>query len=348
MAATTDILSAETIETLHLNFRQRIHDRAARILAGHPNSEKLQGAMQDVLLLYARRHKKNFSANTWRKTLARYGDGVLDLMLSRGDRTARDFSPDLVESFAVAQSRRRDTEAVEKLFDGKDRLYMKLIPEVKAPNALVCAYLKNEGYVVTDYHQGYATDAKGVRRYRIGKLLQARPYLQEIFKHDEARISQNLLIVLSRHPNDIIRASQNRSWVTCLNPLIQSSRAASYLSPEIQQGSLIAYLVSEKDPEMNDPLARILVKPYAQKGFLGTARSVLRKAFGDTAAPRQVLYVPTRAYGLSNHSFIEAIETLIDKKLNHDISGTFELPRAMYADRMPVILKRKNNMTMVG
>ena len=346
MTATPDILSAEAVDLLHHHFKLRIQTRAAQILQGHADAEKLQQPLQDVLLLYARRHKKNFSVDRWRNLLARRGGGVLDLMLSRGDRSEYDFPPDLMERFETAQTRRQDTAVIEKLFDGKDRLYMPLVAKEKPPNKLVCGYLKDAGYSVTDYRQGYATDAKGVQRYRIGKLLQPRPDLLDIFKHDETRISQNLLVVLSRNKTDIVRASQNRSWITCFDPLALGSRSDSNLAPEIEHGSLIAYLISDKDPEINDPLSRILIKGYAQKGFMTAARGMLRKVFGGEQAPRQVLYVPTRAYGLSSHGFTEAIETLIEEKLNHNISGTFELPRTMYADRMPVILQRKNNLTM--
>ena len=129
-----------------------------------------------------------------------------------------------------------------------------------------------KGYVVEDYITGIAVDASGKRRIKIGKLLS--PELQQVFANDKSRsnarnaASGNQMIVISRHPYDVAGMSTDRGWVSCMH-LVGGSNA-KYVKDDIVQGSIIAYLVSKDDLNLQRPSARILLRVYrAENGKKG-------------------------------------------------------------------------------
>lgn len=176
-----------------------------------------------------------------------------------------------------------NNSTLDKLFKNKDRLIypieLKKVDESTTRDTILST-LGRLGYSVKslkDYIDGYAYDAKN-NKVRIGKILdKEQPELLYFFKTDKIRFAKKeYVVVISRHPYDIAGMSSDRSWQSCMT---LSTRCIEYKEPQdeginaqaieqdIQQGSIIAYLVPKKEVQPNGkvklrrPLARILMKP---------------------------------------------------------------------------------------
>ena len=110
------------------------------------------------------------------------------------------------------------------------------------------------------------------RELNIGKVLTKSakndPKAKELldkFSNDPLRLTSNLdtkklMIVLSNHSYDIAGMSADRKWTSCMN--IISGSNARWVKEDIKWGTVVAYLIEENDKNINNPLGRILIKPY--------------------------------------------------------------------------------------
>ena len=108
----------------------------------------------------------------------------------------------------------------------------------------------------------------------IGKLLSngiadgiVDASLLKKFTNDPVRASavnpkyrKKLMVVISRHPDDIGSMSTDRRWASCMN--IDTGGFREYIPIEIAEGSVVAYLIRADDLKIEDPYARILIKPF--------------------------------------------------------------------------------------
>jgi hypothetical protein len=189
------------------------------------------------------------------------------------------------------------------LFNGKMRIYIPLSKYSsaskfkKGKNAEMHEILENElrdaGYEDIDFEK--RTVAKGRHIIRIGKAIsnlidslvdqvndgvyganarlnkvdQAYTQWQEDEKQEnrEMRTKANqydqLMVVISRHPYDIASMSTGRAWKSCMN--LYTGVAKEYVPEDIIHGTLIAYVTSIDDKNLNCPLGRILIKPLVDK-----------------------------------------------------------------------------------
>lgn len=80
-------------------------------------------------------------------------------------------------------------------------------------------------------------------------------------------IGQKLIVVISRHPYDIIGMSSDRAWKSCMelpdtNPFCPAGGIYhDKLEYDVKEGTLVAYLIYENDKNINNPVARIAIKP---------------------------------------------------------------------------------------
>ena len=141
-----------------------------------------------------------------------------------------------------------------------DRIYYRLQDFSKSPvEPLVADFLKEKGYTITDYADGYAVDGRK-NKCKIGKLLkEANPGLFEAFCEDSTRMGKNLMVVITKSYSDLARASYGRGWQSCR---ANASSAVDYAVKEINIGVMAAYLIRETDPDINGPLGRVTIKPY--------------------------------------------------------------------------------------
>ena len=74
------------------------------------------------------------------------------------------------------------------------------------------------GYEVVDYMSGTATTSGVKQPMKIGKILQGleEQTLLDEFKVDSCRAWKELMIVVSRHPYDIVGMSTGREWKSCM------------------------------------------------------------------------------------------------------------------------------------
>lgn len=162
-----------------------------------------------------------------------------------------------------------------QIFQGKDRLYYDFTyekPDISIKSDLqkkIEEVLSKNGYYVADYAKGLATkegDSKNI--FKIQKLLVkfGEMSLRNEMDADPFRFSAKKAtkkVVISRHGIDLAGQSTGRDWVSCKN--IISGIKKEYVWTEIEQGSLIAYLIEAEDLNIQKPIARILIGVYINK-----------------------------------------------------------------------------------
>jgi hypothetical protein len=202
-----------------------------------------------------------------------------------------------------------------------DRLYFRFNMEKNEknntykPNLEIIKTLQDNNFKIKDYIKGIATD-KYNREVKIGKILQkTNPELLQKFNNDinrEASKDKNQLIVISKNPYDIGGASTDRGWNSCMN--LYTGKNAQYINCDIKQGTIIAYLVNMDDLNINNPQARIFIKPFI-----------------NIKDKNDIIYYPERVvYGTSPKSFEVFINEIFKKY--YPKSGMYSLTPGLYAD----------------
>lgn len=159
--------------------------------------------------------------------------------------------------------------------------------------------------------------------------LSDRRYLKKglkEFKNDPKR-SGKMMIVISRHPYDIASMSTGRSWTSCMSA--ETGGYAEYLINEICIGSLIAYLTSVKDKNINNPTCRVTIRPY------------FNPKTGET-----ILLPGNKAYGLGEFKDIllretKNIVTELNSKFKRSV-GKYKLHHLSYDEGIPEIYHYNN------
>lgn len=253
------------------------------------------------------------------------------------------FSPEQENAIAFAARARTEHPRAAAFFGDETRIFYRLPQTPSETEARIATRIGQDGYRIADYARGHAT-RDGKQMVRIGKLLAGmqEDALRTAFEHDSARVSDKMVMVVSRDAQDIARMSTNRNWGSCTSAV---GAAFFYVAEDIEQGAIIAYLVSEKDPHIIAPLGRCVLKPYAYltpqeeareaisnlqpQGLLLAAYAAFAKQ--DDAMKGARAFVPQKTYGLANDGFTAAI-TAVTCALNTDLRGRFTVPNRLYAD----------------
>ncbi|GAB5388713.1 MAG: hypothetical protein Alpg2KO_16810 [Alphaproteobacteria bacterium] len=169
-------------------------------------------------------------------------------------------------------------------------------------------WLTEQGFTDIDYIAGTCVDDRKQTR-RIGRVLPD-DYFKQRFANDTNRQGGNLMMVISRHPYDVIRMSTGRAWESCMT---RGGMYWEYVPKEVKEGSMVAYLVSKNDPEILDPMSRVAIKP-------------LRNKKGET------IMKCGPAYGLGSDLFEKAVQTVLDREYNTGLYGEFKMPDTVYGD----------------
>ena len=138
--------------------------------------------------------------------------------------------------------------------------------------SFVTKYLQKYGYEVVNFYEGKVRKIGGKNIINIGKILtflgKSHGHALELLKKytDEKSlltIGGNYLIVISKHPYDIVGMSTDRNWTSCMNIRNdQTTKIEKYLQSDVTQGTIVSYLITENDLNIKKPIARILIKPY--------------------------------------------------------------------------------------
>ncbi len=199
------------------------------------------------------------------------------------------------------------------------RIYLPFEPaqvEAEVPPA-IDNFLHSVGWEVTDYNLGLAREVSSGRAMKIGKIInkEGDRDLLKIYTEDPGRLKpREWEIVVSRHPYDLAGMSTGRGWVSCME-LGVKDRGELYIPKDIKAGSIIAYLVKKGDRNIENPAARVLIKPYL-----------------STEDPDEVILVADRTvYGQFIPGFLDAVQDWLDE-VNRGKSGVYRIDPKLYPE----------------
>ncbi len=165
---------------------------------------------------------------------------------------------------------------------------------------------------------------------------------------------KDLKIVISRHPYDILGMSSGRDWRLSSCMRLGSKDDKVYLNilasmgedrknekdggnknsikSDIIEGVLVAYVVKVDDNNINNPISRVLIKPYLNKR-------------DDT----DIMWVSSdKLYGQSIEGFKSSVDEWLGSWQGGDFEGLYCIKPSLYADQNRLILKSKPNIESVN
>jgi hypothetical protein len=239
----------------------------------------------------------------------------------------------------------------DKLFGKKHRLYEPYEGEISfietSTSIKIKKFLDILGWNIKDYRSGIAVNIDKKEK-KISKILQDRikktkekghgaTYVEEILKefiNDKSRAlskSSNYLICYSRHAYDIAGMSTDRGWKSCMTLPGDKNDWHSLVGNEASEGCLIAYLIKEDDKNLQHPIGRVMIKPYAHIDNYDLQWVVGNKGYGTT--PRK---------------FLEQVEEWVEKHLNgEEPEGLYNLSSRMESSDFPFAKIGKNKVMMI-
>jgi len=220
-------------------------------------------------------------------------------------------------------------------------------------------FLNQNGYEVLDYVKGITKYGDAKNTTTIGKVLTRLKDddLMKKFVSDESRKAltsdvENLMVVISRHPYDIVGSDTDRNWTNCMTlghpesqrtkELVQkynelkkvggdkeklkdlkdkiesrkeTGENTKYLLNDIKEGSLISYLIKKDDKNINNPLAVLNIKPYVNE-----------KNNADI-----ILLSDNKMYGNARPEFKKTVDNVLEV-LNGDKHGSYCINKYIYKD----------------
>ncbi len=202
-------------------------------------------------------------------------------------------------------------------WDENGRIYMRLEDNSNSPvRALIEEKLTERGFTITDYTAGRALDSRK-NEWKIGKILKDEPALLQAYSDDPSRRNQRLMVVLTRNVKDLARASFNRGWQSCRTA---AGSAASRGVAEARAGVIMAYLVSEKDPEIHNPYSRISLKPYDR-----VVENDKKPEWELGTSKFSTIYAAFNPIGLHHPGFAAAVNDFAENTFNDGKVGRFKL-----------------------
>ena len=147
------------------------------------------------------------------------------------------------------------------------------------------------------------------------KLLADYNSIPEVKVHRQTPAASNLKfhIVFSKHSYDIAGMSTDRGWTSCMN--VYTGENKRYIQYDIKEGTIVAYLIKGSDFNINNPTARLLIKPYV-----------------NIDNPDDVYFQPeTKIYGTAPLDFESIVNEIFDK-IQPVKAGTFSLVDTLYCD----------------
>lgn len=350
-------LSQQNVAKLHLNYMKSINDRAESTVEQHIEAREDIVEKLTYALLWADRCRLKLS-NKDILEMAEEGVEGLNEHIWRLENQYRNDPWSLYyrAKLNLLFNLRSNPPLVENIFGSDDRIYLK----IKEPDGMsgkqirIAEYLETKGYFIKDYIKGYATDAAGKQQFKIGRLLKGEPKLLDSFKTDEVRTSINKYAVISCNQKDLEMMSTNRAWDSCM---ASDGNYRSKVPATVGSKTLVAYLISENDPEISDPLARILLKPYDcrtsvkkkseyQTSFMPSPSAMYKHwkdvitDNDDPITDQSVVYMVDAMYGLGTTRFRQVVQEFVDTQLNNPMPGhEYMLYGNVYPDGLPRFVK---------
>lgn len=384
------VASKDAVGVMYTRYMARLEKAAAAALALLPDAARIPAAQNhalDILLHAARLRVTNYTTEQLARALdeamgtadparsiARHKSELSAAVDMRERLASRRFGAGSVPSAMMknlqeAATAREHDARLEEVFSGEERIYLSIkgraSPErlvIEGALALMPAVRAGDaaGYRITDWSGGYATDYTGKQVFKIGKLL--REHAPELLDSFTKRTTDNLMVVVSRKIDDIARASTNRGWHSCAGAGRGALNAYHAMPEGVRQGMMIAYLVSTSDPDINDPLSRVMLYPFIKDSkrdkrfemapkkmdvMLDKLARSFARAVGRPMEPlRTRIWYPGKNYGLDNADFDRVVEAFIDEKLNVGGVGAYWQPFDIYHPGFDVVA-RTNGTTSI-
>ena len=203
-----------------------------------------------------------------------------------------------------------------------DRVYLPFKSESLEDE--VKAILQGTEYTLTNYEKGIVTDKYG-REQKLTRVIKRldkegvagkdKDELLDKINSDSRKDYSNTMLVFSKHPYDIAGMSSGREWTSCMN--VYDGAFARYIQRDVKEGTLICYLTTNDDQNLNNPLSRILIKPYI-----------------NIANKRDVLYHPEqrKVYGVDvPRDFKEKVNQIM-ASVQEGKRGRFKMSDKLYCD----------------
>lgn len=254
------------------------------------------------------------------------------------------FKDYILEKLKISQARKymkisggRYKELLDNVFKGEDRIYFPInitFEDIKTTPLIrkIRDHIEKKGYPIEkfSYLGGYVESKKN--RLKISKLIRDDESLAKAYSEDPIRaedkialFEKELLVVISRHPYDIAGMSTDRHWTSCmnLNPNEKTGQKGAmrhHIAADIEQGSIIAYLIKATDKNIKNPYSRILIKPF------------IKDISGDN---KDIAYVAENSYGVQNDAFQEIVDKWVEENLNSEKQGLYRIQPNLYQDTTP-------------
>jgi len=159
--------------------------------------------------------------------------------------------------------------------------------------------LTDNGFEVQDYSKGIAYNKEKKQPIKIGKVLNklGRQDLMQKFNNDNRRegTKNEYIVVISRHPYDIAGMSTDRGWTSCMN--LDCGEYKRFVPLDVEKGSVIAYVTTSDDKNLNNPTGRMLIKPF----------------YDERSSDGQVYFgIEDRVYGTNVPGFQDAVKSWVN------------------------------------
>ncbi len=214
-------------------------------------------------------------------------------------------------------------------FGQRERVYLPFFPEESYVESEIkdeiAPVLVDNGYELENYRLGLAKDPYK-RSVKLGKALIkiGRQDLLNLFKDDPTRKTikapKEMLLVFSKSKIDIAGMSTGRGWRSCMN--LDDGVNKRYVSCDIQEGSIICYLIKKDDIKIENPTGRVLIKPYINMFF-----------------PDDVVYVPDPSeYGTPPKNFKSTVDKIM-MEIQPEKTGIYRRALSLYDEKKKDVRK---------
>ena len=193
------------------------------------------------------------------------------------------------------------------------------------------AVLEPYNFSIKDYKDGVALDTKNNREISLGKALnivsKKEPDAKELIDRYAAikgkgatSKDEDLMIIFSSAKYDLAGMSTGRNlpefgdWDSCMNVIKGGN--SGYVKLDIREGSIICYLTTVSDTNLQRALGRVLIKPYL-----------------NTEDKKDVvLYAELKTYGKipNPEKFMDEVDNYMEK--TQKLSGSYERLGCLYPD----------------
>ena len=154
---------------------------------------------------------------------------------------------------------------------------------------------------------------------KFDQLMQEYNAIPEVKRYRQNK-DKSYYLVFSKHSYDVAGMSTDRGWSSCMN--LYGGINSYYIQHDIEEGTMVVYLVTEDDLNITNPTARIAIKPFI-----------------STEDSDDVYYqAERRVYGTSPDTFLSTVDQLLDS-IQTDKGGLFRLVDTLYCDSNNEVVK---------